>query len=73
MPIRDTHVKFSIPNLPQPRDIGQTSDSGLFNFKISDQITYNKKIVFTPEPVITLIRSLDHYLNLTRKIVLALH
>ena len=38
--IRDTHAKFDIPNLPQPPNMGQNSDRGLFNFRISGKILY---------------------------------
>ena len=34
---RDIHAKFGIPNSPQSPDIGQNSDRGIFNFRISGQ------------------------------------
>ena len=34
---RDICAKFGIPNLPQPPDIGQNSDDGISNFRISGQ------------------------------------
>ena len=35
--LRDIRAKFGIPNLLQSPDIGQNSDRGISNFKISGQ------------------------------------
>ena len=35
--IRDIHAKFGIHNFPQPPDIGQNSDGGISDFRISGQ------------------------------------
>ena len=35
--IRDIHAKFGIHNLPQSPDIGQNSDGGISDFRISGQ------------------------------------
>ena len=35
--IRDVHAKFGIHNLPQSSDIGQNSDRGISDFRISGQ------------------------------------
>ena len=35
--VRDIHAKFGISNLPQDLDIGQNSDGGVSNFRISGQ------------------------------------
>ena len=35
--IRDIRAKFGIPNLPQSSDIGQNSDGGISDFRISGQ------------------------------------
>ena len=36
--IKDISAKFVITNLPQPPDIGQNSDGGISNFRISRQL-----------------------------------
>ena len=35
--MRDIHVKFDIPNLPQSPDVGQNSEGDKSDFQISDQ------------------------------------
>ena len=35
--VRDNHAKFGIHNLPQSPDIGQNSDGGISDFRISGQ------------------------------------
>ena len=60
-------VKFDIPNTPQSPDIGQNSDRGISDFRISGQ-SLLKKIVMPPEPVMTLTCHLDQYINSASKI-----
>ena len=40
--IRDICANFGIPNLTQPRDIGQNSDGGISDFRISGQSFINE-------------------------------
>ena len=35
--IRDVRTKFGLPNLPYSPDVGQNSDGGISNFRISSQ------------------------------------
>ena len=35
--MRDIHVKFDIPNLPQSPDVGQNTEGDKSDFQISDQ------------------------------------
>ena len=42
--IRDIYVKFGIPNLSQSLDIGHSSDEGISNFRIFDQISYKQRL-----------------------------
>ena len=51
--IRDIHATFGIHNLSQSPDIGQNSDGGISDFRISGQ-SLIKKIVIIPEPVMIL-------------------
>ena len=39
----NTLAKFGSPNLPQSPDIGQNSDVGIYNFRISGQFLIKKK------------------------------
>ena len=51
--IRDIRAKFDIRNSSQSPYIGQTSDGGISDFRISVQ-SLKKKFVIIPEPVMIL-------------------
>ena len=48
--IRDVHTKFGIPYLPQSPDIGENSDMGISDFRVSGQ-SLIKRNSHTLEPV----------------------
>ena len=51
--IRDVGAKFGVRYSPQSPDIGQNSDGGISNFRISVQ-SFIKETVITPEPLMIL-------------------
>ena len=51
--IRDIRPKFGIPNSPQSADIGQNSDGGISNFRVSGQslIKENRHVSRTSDDI----------------------